>query len=68
MVNCEKCEKPVRIEEYDTHDHYFSGYGFSVQYHEECCPIVLDEMTCEAAHPSQSNRPGHKEKLGIASE
>lgn len=49
------CDNPdcVRPEERvsDNEAHEFSGYGFYVKYHPECCPRWEDGMDCLHEHP-----------------
>lgn len=39
-----------RLYDEDEDDHSFSGYGFYVKYHEECCPRTVDGSDCGFNH------------------
>lgn len=46
---CFKCQKEVK--EKDRHS--FSGYGFYIVYHPECCPKECDGTVCDLDHPEE---------------
>ena len=33
--------------------HGFAGYGFYVQYHDACCPLMVDGTVCDDEHPEE---------------
>lgn len=51
----EKCRKDVK-EVGISKQHCFSGYGFFVIYHPECCPKECDGTICELNHPENEEK------------
>lgn len=45
-----------RLYDEDEDDHSFSGYGFYVKYHEECCPRTVDGSDCGFNHFGRKSR------------
>jgi hypothetical protein len=49
-MTCDKCGREIE-ERGMSQLHNFSGYGFWVKYHPECCPRQMDGSDCELEHP-----------------
>lgn len=54
---CAACGKELASEQQGSGEHSFSGYGYLIQFHPECCPIEHDGTICDNRHPpSNPNR------------
>lgn len=51
-MRCGTCGIEIPSGKYKFPEHYFSGYGYAIQYCDKCCPIEFDERVCTGQHPN----------------